>query len=125
MPKNDVPDVVVRRLPLYLLALEQLLARQRSVVSSAELGMITGVSAAQIRKDLSYFGEFGRQGLGYEVAFLREQLRRILQADREWHLAVIGAGALGNALLHYKGFDQHNLTIVAIFDNDPAQVGLP
>jgi len=125
MPRSEVPDVVVRRLPTYLMALERMLARGEEVVSSAELGKVTGMSAAQIRKDLSYFGEFGRQGLGYEVEFLRDQLKRILQVDREWHIVVVGAGALGRALVHYREFTRRGLNIVAVFDNDPGKVGLP
>ncbi len=125
MPRADVPDVVVRRLPLYFRSLTYLAESGQEIVSSAELGAWIGVSAAQIRKDLSYFGEFGRQGLGYEVAYLRDQLRRILQMDREWRVAIVGAGALGHALANYRAFTRWNYHIVAVFDNDFAKIGKP
>ena len=86
MPPKDAPDIVVRRLPYYMRALAQAAERDQTVVSSQELGAWLGVSPAQIRKDLSYFGEFGKQGLGYEVAYLRDQLRAILRADRDWQV---------------------------------------
>jgi len=119
----NVPEVVIRRLPLYLRALTYLERDGQRVVSSTELGRWTGFSAAQIRRDLSHFGEFGTQGLGYQVGYLRQQLRAILHADRDWHLALIGAGALGDALAHYEAFRQWNFRVVAVFDNDPAKVG--
>lgn len=118
-----VPEVVVRRLPLYLRSLVHIARRGQEVVSSRELGEWLGISPAQIRKDLSYFGEFGRQGYGYEVTFLRDQLRAILHVDRAWKIALVGAGALGNALAHYPGFASWNYHIVAVFDNDPAKFG--
>src|SRR5690606_36172164 len=80
-------------------------------------------SPAQIRKDLSYFGEFGKQGRGYEVAYLRDQLRAILHADRTWPVVLVGAGALGTALAHYPVFSRGQFPIVALFDNDPEKFG--
>ncbi len=121
MPPKDAPDIVVRRLPYYLRALAQAAERDQTVVSSQELGAWLGVSPAQIRKDLSYFGEFGKQGLGYEVAYLRDQLRAILRADRDWQVVLVGAGALGTALAHYPVFTYGQFPIVAVFDNDPAK----
>jgi redox-sensing transcriptional repressor len=125
MPKDNVPDVVIQRLPLYLRSLSYLAERGQSVVSSAELGGWVGVSSAQIRKDLSFFGEFGKQGTGYDVAYLRTQLLRILRADRDWHVVLVGAGALGHALVNYRTFERWNLHMVAVFDNDPAKIGQP
>ncbi|MFH1085941.1 MAG: redox-sensing transcriptional repressor Rex [Chloroflexota bacterium] len=125
MARADVPEVVVARLPLYLRALEHMAERGHQVVSSLELGAEAGVSSAQIRKDLSYFGEFGKQGLGYDVAYLREQLQRILQLDRCWNMLVVGAGALGHALVNYRAFEGHPYRIVAVFDGDPRKVGQP
>lgn len=122
-PAPEVPEVVIRRLPYYLRSLVHMANRGQQVVSSQELGEWLGVSPAQIRKDLSYFGEFGRQGLGYEVAYLRDQLCAILQSDKHWRLALVGAGALGHALIHYPDFAQWNYHIVAVFDNDPAKHG--
>jgi redox-sensing transcriptional repressor len=125
MRRTDVPDVVIRRLPLYLRCLTYMAERGQSVVSSQELGAWVGVSSAQIRKDLSYFGEFGRQGLGYEVTYLRDQLRTILQADKRWSIVLVGAGALGHALVNYRAFESWNYDLSAVLDNDPEKVGQP
>lgn len=125
MRRTDVPDVVIRRLPLYLRCLTYMAERQQRVVSSQELGAWVGVSSAQIRKDLSYFGEFGRQGLGYEVTYLRDQLRSILQVDKEWPIVLVGAGALGHALANYRAFESWNYYLSAVLDNDPSKVGQP
>ena len=125
MRRSDVPDVVIRRLPLYLRCLTYMAERNQQVVSSQELGAWVGVSSAQIRKDLSYFGEFGCQGLGYEVTYLRDQLRGILQVNREWPIVLVGAGALGHALANYRVFEAWNFYLSAVLDNDPAKVGQP
>jgi len=125
MRRSDVADVVIRRLPLYLRCLTYLAERGQEVVSSQELGAWVGVSSAQIRKDLSYFGEFGRQGLGYPVAYLRDQLRGILQVDRKWPMVLMGAGALGHALANYRVFESWHFCLTAVLDNDPAKVGQP
>jgi len=123
MVPTDVPEVVVRRLPLYLRALTALATANHLVTSSQELADLLGIGSAQIRKDLSYFGEFGKQGMGYEVPFLRDQLRRILRVDRRWEMVLVGAGDLGHAIVNYAGFRHWDYRIVAIFDNDPAKVG--
>jgi len=123
MPSKQIPDIVVGRLPVYLRALSHLAAEGTQVTSSHELGKRLGISAAQIRKDLSHFGEFGKQGTGYNVAFLRDQLKRILKVDREWAVALIGIGDLGRALAHYGGFVDRGFRIVALFDNDPNKIG--
>jgi redox-sensing transcriptional repressor len=88
---KEVPDIVVGRLPIYLRALNHLLDEGQEITASKELARWLGLSSAQIRKDLSHFGEFGKQGMGYDVAYLRNQLRRILQVDREWRVALVGA----------------------------------
>lgn len=124
MVTTDVPEIVVRRLPLYLRALTSLAEANHLITSSQELSEMLGISSAQIRKDLSYFGEFGKQGMGYEVRYLRDQLRRILQADRHWDMVLVGAGDLGHAIANYGGFKRWGYKIVAIFDSDPAKVGL-
>ena len=121
--RPKVPDIVIARLPIYLRALTFLLNEGQEITSSLELGRKLGMSSAQIRKDLSHFGEFGKQGTGYHVEYLRDQLRRILQLDREWEVALIGAGDLGNALAHYGGLYQRGFRITAIFDSDPARIG--
>ncbi len=123
MPPIDVPDIVVRRLPYYLRALVVMANRGDQVVSSRDLGEWLGASPAQIRKDLSYYGEFGKQGLGYDVGNLRDELRAILQADRDWPVALVGAGALGAALVNYPVFSRGRFPIVAVFDLDPAKQG--
>ncbi len=123
MALTDVPEIVVRRLPLYLRALTALAESNHLVTSSQELAARLGISSAQIRKDLSYFGEFGKQGMGYEVPYLRDQLRRILQADRHWSMVLVGAGDLGHAIVNYASFKRWDYEIVAIFDNDPAKIG--
>ena len=104
MPAKQIPDIVVGRLPIYLRELSFLAAEGVAVTSSFELAKRLGVSAAHIRKDLSHFGEFGKQGTGYNVGYLQDQLRRILQVDHEWPIALIGIGDLGRALAHYGGF---------------------
>lgn len=118
-----IPEVVVLRLPEYLRALEQLANEGVYLVSSQELGERLQVTPAQIRKDLSYFGHFGKQGKGYDIKRLTGELRRILGLDREWKLAVVGIGNLGRALLRYGGFAQQGFKVVAAFDNSPRVIG--
>jgi len=118
-----IPDIVIRRLPLYLRTLNLLADEGQTVTSSQELGDRLGISSAQIRKDLSYFGEFGKQGTGYDVRYLRDQLRQILQVDRCWNLVLIGAGDLGRAILRYGGFEEGGFSIVAGLDKDEQKIG--
>ncbi|HET7010178.1 MAG TPA: redox-sensing transcriptional repressor Rex [Anaerolineales bacterium] len=123
MPASAVPDIVVGRLPLYLRALTQMAASGKEITSSQELGERLGISSAQIRKDLSQFGEFGKQGTGYNIAYLVDQLRRILNVNQIWDVALIGVGDLGRAIAHYAGFLDRGYRIVAIYDNDPQKIG--
>ena len=123
MPQTPVPEIVVARLPLYLRMLGFLKREGKVITSSQELGARLGFTSAQIRKDLSYFGEFGKQGTGYNIDFLEKQLRQILHIDRVWQVAVIGAGDLGRALVHYRGFATDNFRLVAIFDNASQKIG--
>jgi redox-sensing transcriptional repressor len=125
MPASSVPDIVVGRLPLYLRALTQMAASGKEITSSQELGERLGISSAQIRKDLSQFGEFGKQGTGYNIAYLTDQLRRILKVDRIWDVALVGIGDLGRAIAHYGGFVDRGYRVVAVFDSDPAKIGTP
>jgi redox-sensing transcriptional repressor len=118
-----IPDIVIGRLPIYLRALAFLAAEGQEITSSHELGQKLGISSAQIRKDLSHFGEFGKQGTGYNIEYLSQQLQRILQVDREWETALIGAGDLGRALAHYSGLRERGFRITVIFDNNPAKQG--
>jgi redox-sensing transcriptional repressor len=120
---QGIPDIVIGRLPLYLRALNQLVQQGQSITSSHELGQRLGISSAQIRKDLSLFGEFGKQGTGYQISHLQTQLRQILQVNREWQMIVVGAGDLGRALAHYGGFVERGFRVVSIFDNDPHKIG--
>lgn len=121
---NDIPDIVIGRLPIYLRALRRLAEDgDKLTTSSQELGDRLGISSAQIRKDLSHFGEFGKQGTGYHINYLIEQLRRILHLDVEWRVAVVGAGYLGHALASYGGFHSRGFRIAWIFDNDPEKIG--
>lgn len=120
---KEIPDIVIGRLPVYLRTLRLLADDGREVTSSQELGEHLGISSAQIRKDLSHFGEFGKQGTGYNIAFLCDQLEKILNVDRIWPVVLVGAGSLGNAIANYAGFESRGFRIVAIFDEDPAKIG--
>lgn len=123
MAGDAAPDIVIGRLPLYLRALSQMAAEGKQITSSQELGGRLGMSPAQIRKDLSLFGEFGKQGTGYGVASLEDHLRRILKVDQVWDVALVGVGNLGRAIAHYGGFVNRGFRIAALFDNDPAKIG--
>ena len=125
MAKRTIPDIVVGRLPVYLRALNFLIAEGRQITSSQELGDRLGISSAQIRKDLSHFGEFGKQGTGYDISFLYDQLRQILKVNRMWDVALVGAGNLGKAIADYAGFAGKGFVIKAIFDTDPEKIGHP
>lgn len=121
---TEIPDIVIGRLPVYLRELTRLAEEEGKVnTSSHELGKRLGISSAQIRKDLSHFGEFGKQGTGYHINYLVEQLRDILNLTKEWDVAVIGAGFLGHALSHYRGFSHRGFRISCIFDSDPEKIG--
>lgn len=119
----DIPDVVIDRLPLYYRLLERLEQEGRSVVSSQELGTELGVTPAQIRKDLSYFGRFGKQGRGYSVHRLADELRQILGLDTRWRVAVVGIGRLGRAIASYPGFEGQGFDIISLYDASPSLVG--
>jgi len=123
MGKQEIPDIVIQRLPVYLQALNQLLREGRGVVSSAELGHIVDVSAAQIRKNLSFFGGFGKQGSGYNVISLIHNLRAILNLNQIWPVVIVGVGNLGQALLKYQGFSRKGFEIVLACDNNPELIG--
>ncbi len=124
MPSSKIiPDIVIGRLPIYLRALTQLMQAGCEVTSSRELGQHLGISSAQIRKDLSQCGGFGKQGTGYHVKTLHDKLRQILQVDRQWPMAVVGAGDLGHALAHYRGFETRGFRVEAVFDNATEKIG--
>ncbi|MGB8212437.1 MAG: redox-sensing transcriptional repressor Rex [Anaerolineales bacterium] len=123
MKKQEIPDIIVSRLPVYLRALRRMQALNQRTTSSQELGEQVGISAAQIRKDLSQFGGFGKQGTGYDIAFLVGKLREILQVERVWEVALVGMGDMGHALARYQGFSDRGFRVAMVFDNDPSKVG--
>jgi len=123
MDDKPIPDIIIGRLPIYLLALQHFIKEGRQVTSSKELGERLGISPAQIRKDLSQFGEFGKQGTGYDIPFLLEQLRLILKVDRVWDIAVVGVGDIGHAVAGYQGFADRGFRVKLLFDKDPAKIG--
>jgi redox-sensing transcriptional repressor len=118
-----IPDIVVGRLPMYLRALQRMAEEGRHITSSQELGERLGISAAQIRKDLSQFGEFGKQGTGYSIDYLAEQIRHILKVDRVWDVVVVGAGDIGSAVARYQGLANRGFRVTNLFDNDPEKIG--
>jgi redox-sensing transcriptional repressor len=124
MTQNETPDIIISRLPVYLRALRHMYAQGKHTTSSQELGEWVGVSAAQIRKDLSQFGEFGKQGTGYKIDFLVEKLREILNIERVWDVAVVGMGDMGHAIARYQGFTDRGFRVAMLFDNDPAKIGV-
>lgn len=123
MALHQIPDIVIGRLPIYLRALRHLAESGKMTTSSHELGRRLGISSAQIRKDLSHFGEFGKQGTGYNINYLIGQLRHILNLETEWCVALVGAGFLGHALANYQGFVDRGFRICRVFDNDPERIG--
>ncbi len=118
-----ISESTSRRLSHYYRVLEQDDAEGRRLISSHRLAEREGITPAQVRKDLSYFGSFGRRGLGYNVAHLRAEIRGILGLDRRWRVAVVGAGHVGAALVAYPGFARQGFDVVAVFDRDPARIG--
>ena len=123
MNSDRIPDIIIGRLPVYLRALQRLAEKGVQTTSSQELGEIIGISAAQIRKDISQFGEFGKKGTGYSIQFLIERLCDILQVDRVWDMVVVGMGDIGHALARYNGFTNRGFRVVMVFDNDVNKVG--
>lgn len=123
MRYHKIPDETIRRLPLYLRGLQYLFDEGRQSISSTGLADFLHASAAQIRKDFSYFGDFGIRGVGYNVATLIKQIRNILKLSNTSGAALIGAGSLGTALLRYPGFKTYGFEITAVFDNSPDKIG--
>jgi redox-sensing transcriptional repressor len=120
---EKIPDIIITRLPVYLRALQRMSDNGQTTTSSQELGEHVGISAAQIRKDISQFGEFGKQGTGYTITYLLDKLRKILKIDRMWDVIIVGAGDMGHALARYQGFSNRGFNVVMIFDNDKNKVG--
>lgn len=120
----NIPDVVIRRLPIYVRTLTLLQEQDQTSVSSEELARLIGVTAAQIRRDLSYFGKFGRQGKGYDIGYLRNTIEEILKLDRTWSMVLCGMGKLGHAIANYRGFRRSSFAIVGLFDADESSAGM-
>jgi redox-sensing transcriptional repressor len=123
MPLKRIADSTVRRLSLYLRFLEEFENAGLTTVSSEELAARGRTTSAQVRKDLSFFGSFGKRGLGYQVAELTQRMRRILGLERDWRVVIIGVGKIGAALAQYEGFRQRGFRVVGLYDSDPAKIG--
>lgn len=118
-----IADSTVRRLSLYLRFLEDSEARGLATISSEELANRGATTSAQVRKDLSFFGSFGKRGLGYSVPELAARLRQILGLERSWNIIIVGAGKIGSALAQYRGFRQRGFSVTAVYDSSPAKIG--
>lgn len=118
-----IPEGVIERLPVYLNVLLQLREDGEETVSSARLGELARVNPAQIRRDLTHFGSFGRRGIGYDVETLADRIQRILGSDHVHRLVLVGAGNLGSAIASYDGLSKHGFIVTTVLDNDPAKVG--
>lgn len=116
-----IPKATATRLAIYYRRLTE--SKHRRVISSEELAQLSGLTAAQVRKDLTYFGRFGTPGRGYEVDILKEKIIKILGLDQKWNVALVGVGNLGSAFLSYKGFQEHGFNITAAFDNNSKKIG--
>jgi redox-sensing transcriptional repressor len=123
MKTPKISEAVVRRLPIYLRYLHELNRQNVQTVSSSDLGHKLDLNPAQIRKDLAYFGEFGKKGIGYDVNYLIEKIRQILKLDQFIQVALVGAGNLGRALSNYNAYLKDNMKIVAVFDAMESKVG--
>ncbi|OAS14024.1 redox-sensing transcriptional repressor Rex [Paenibacillus oryzisoli] len=123
MKTQKISEAVVRRLPIYLRYLNELQMNNVSTVSSQDLGQKLDLNPAQIRKDLAYFGEFGKKGIGYDINYLIEKIRQILKLDRHIQVALVGAGNLGRALCNYNTYLRNDMKIVAVFDAMPSKSG--
>jgi redox-sensing transcriptional repressor len=118
-----IPQETARRLSLYLRSLKRLGLEKTETISSEEITRFLNISAEQFRKDLSYFGGFGKRGVGYDVNILRSEIEKILGINVVWKIALVGVGKLGSALLGYPGFVEFNLQIVAAFDSNLGKIG--
>lgn len=122
-PVKRIADSTIRRLSAYLRFLEESAERSLTTISSEELARRGGTTSAQVRKDLSFFGSFGKRGLGYSVPELTSSLREILGLKRRWNVVIVGAGKIGTALAQFHGFGQRGFRVVAVYDKDPAKIG--
>lgn len=120
---KKTPKTTIERLPVYYRTLEELKRQDVKVISSKKLGEKIGIPSTQVRKDLSYYGEFGRRGVGYEISVLLKNLKKILGLNQDWEIVAVGAGNLGRALINYKGFKKLNLNINYVFDANDKKIG--
>lgn len=127
MKKKSIPSITINRLSVYHRCLEKITETEKGkelkIISSFEIAEMTGINSAQIRKDLAYFGEFGKRGVGYPLIDLSRELKKILGLDKKWPVIIAGAGNLGKALVRYKGFQKKGFIIKGIFDNNPSKIG--
>jgi redox-sensing transcriptional repressor len=125
--KKNIPSVTINRLSIYHRCLEEIAEiekdKELKIISSFEIAEMTGINSAQIRKDLAYFGEFGKRGIGYPLISLSRELKKILGLDKKWSVIIAGAGNLGKALVRYKGFQKRGFIIKGVFDNNPSKIG--
>jgi len=127
LKRKNIPSVTINRLSIYHRCLEKILETEKgeelNIISSFKIAEMTGINSAQIRKDLAYFGEFGKRGIGYPLIDLSRELKKILGLDKKWSVIIAGAGNLGKALVKYKGFQKRGFIIKGIFDNNPSKIG--
>jgi len=125
LKKKNIPSVTINRLSIYHRCLEKITEKEKGleIISSFKIAEMTGINSAQIRKDLAYFGEFGKRGIGYPLIGLSRELKKILGLDKKWSVIIAGAGNLGKALVRYKGFQKRGFIIKGIFDNNPSKIG--
>ena len=127
MKQKNIPSITINRLSVYHRCLEKIAETEKEkdlkIISSFKIAEMTGINSAQIRKDLAYFGEFGKRGIGYPVIDLGKELKKILGLDKKWSVIIAGAGNLGKALVKYKGFQKRGFIIKGIFDNNPSKIG--
>ncbi|MDY6827707.1 MAG: redox-sensing transcriptional repressor Rex [Bacillota bacterium] len=123
MPKKNISKSVIKRLPIYLRILDQLLERDIELISSKQLSKESGFTAEQIRKDLAYFGAFGTRGAGYNTSFLRDRIINIIGLDKTINTVIFGAGHLGTAFTRYNAAKNSYINIAAVFDRDARLVG--
>ena len=127
MKNKSIPSIAINRLSIYHRCLEKILdtekGKELEIISSFKIAEITGINSTQIRKDLAYFGEFGKRGIGYPLIDLSRELEKILGLDKKWSVIIAGAGNLGKALVKYKGFQKRGFVIKGIFDNNPSKIG--
>ncbi len=122
--RDSIPKATIERLPLYYRCLDKLETFENvDVVSSKELGGKLGIPSTQVRKDLSYYGEFGRRGVGYDIGDLKRSIGKILGADRDWPALLVGAGNLGRALANFRGFSKMGINITRVLDADLGKIG--